>query len=117
VARRGVDDNTRAAVDKVLKGKGRVVNARFAAMCALRVTTRTSSTSPVAGERCRREDRAGQAGDRQPHLMPRPEPSNGSVENPARESSICLVSVARNRHSVPCQLVGELVSSRQAFHV
>ena len=30
VARRGIYDNMRTAVDKVLKGKGRVVNARFA---------------------------------------------------------------------------------------
>ena len=34
VARRGIDDNMKTAVDKVKKGKGRVVNARFAAMCA-----------------------------------------------------------------------------------
>ena len=34
VARRGIDDNMKTAVDKVLKGKGRVVNARFAAMCS-----------------------------------------------------------------------------------
>ena len=34
VARRGIYDNMKKAVDKVKKGKGRVVNARFAAMCA-----------------------------------------------------------------------------------
>ena len=34
VARRGIYDNMKTAVDKVKKGKGRVVNARFAAMCA-----------------------------------------------------------------------------------
>ena len=34
VTRRGIYDNMRTAVDKVLKGKGRVVNARFAVMCA-----------------------------------------------------------------------------------
>ena len=34
IARRGIYDNMRTAVDKVLKGKGRVVNARFAVMCA-----------------------------------------------------------------------------------
>ena len=34
VARRGIHDNMKTAVDKVLKGKGRVVNARFAVMCA-----------------------------------------------------------------------------------
>jgi transposase len=34
VARRGIYDNMKTAVDKVTKGKGRVVNARFAAMCS-----------------------------------------------------------------------------------
>jgi hypothetical protein len=42
----------------------------------------------------------------QPHLMPMPEPFDGYVENPARVSSTCLVSVARNRYSVPCELAG-----------
>jgi hypothetical protein len=39
-----------------------------------------------------------------PHLMPMPEPFDGYVERPARVSSTCLVSVARNRYSVPCEL-------------
>ena len=34
VARRGIYDNMKTAVDKVKKGKDRTVNARFAAMCA-----------------------------------------------------------------------------------
>jgi transposase len=34
IARRGIYDNMKTAVDKVTKGKGRVVNARFAVMCA-----------------------------------------------------------------------------------
>ncbi len=34
VARRGIYDNMKTAVDRVKKGKGREVNARFAAMCA-----------------------------------------------------------------------------------
>ena len=34
VARRGIYDNMKTAVDKVNKGKGRVVNQRFAVMCA-----------------------------------------------------------------------------------
>jgi hypothetical protein len=34
VARRGIYDNMRTAADKVHKGKGRTVNARFAVMCA-----------------------------------------------------------------------------------
>ncbi len=34
VARRGIYDNMKTAVDKVKKGKGRTVNKRFAAMCS-----------------------------------------------------------------------------------
>lgn len=34
IPRRGIYDNMKTAVDRVTKGKGRVVNARFAAMCA-----------------------------------------------------------------------------------
>ena len=34
IARRGIYDNMKTAVDKVTKGKGRMVNARFAAMCS-----------------------------------------------------------------------------------
>ena len=46
-----------------------------------------------------------------PHLMPMPEPFDGYVENPARVSSTCLVVVARNRYSVPCELAGHTVST------
>ena len=34
IARRGIYDNMKTAVDRVKKGKGRVVNARFAALCS-----------------------------------------------------------------------------------
>ena len=34
VARRGIYDNMKTAADKVKKGKGRIVNERFATMCA-----------------------------------------------------------------------------------
>jgi len=34
IPRRGIYDNMKAAVDKVLNGRGRVVNARFAVICA-----------------------------------------------------------------------------------
>ena len=44
--------------------------------------------------------------------MPMPEPFDGYVEKPARVSSTCLVSVARNRYSVPCELAGQMVSTR-----
>ncbi len=45
------------------------------------------------------------------HLMPMPEPFDGYVESPARVSSTCLVAVARNRYSVPCELAGHTVST------
>jgi hypothetical protein len=45
-------------------------------------------------------------------LMPMPEPFDGYVEKPARVSSTCLVSVARNRYSVPCEFAGQMVSTR-----
>ena len=46
------------------------------------------------------------------HLMPMPRSFDGYVEKPARVSSTCLVSVARNRYSVPCELAGQMVSTR-----
>jgi hypothetical protein len=45
-------------------------------------------------------------------LMPMPEPFDGYIEKPARVTSTCLVSVARNRYSVPCELAGQMVSTR-----
>ena len=44
--------------------------------------------------------------------MPMPAPFDGYVEDNARVSSTCLASVARNRYSVPCELVGQMVSTR-----
>jgi len=46
------------------------------------------------------------------HLMPMPEPFDGYVEKTSRVSSTCLVTVARNRYSVPCEWAGKLVSTR-----
>src|SRR5450830_1057434 len=48
----------------------------------------------------------------QAQLMPMPTPFDGYVEKPARVSSTCLVSVQRNRYSVPCELAGQAVSTR-----
>jgi hypothetical protein len=160
IPRRGIYDNMRTAVDKVKKGKGRVVNARFAVMCnhylfdpdfcnvasgwekgvveknvqdsrrriwieaqSLRWGSFAELNAWLA-QRCR----ALWAELRHPehsqfsvaemlehelvHLMPMPEPFDGYVENPARVSSTCLVSVARNRYSVPCELAGHIVSAR-----
>lgn len=160
VARRGIYDNMRTAVDKVHKGKGRTVNARFAVMCAHylydpdfcnvasgwekgRVEKNVQDSrrriwieaarrrfgsfaelNAWLGERCRalwsevRHPEHSQFSvaemleHERPHLMPMPEPFDGYVERPARVSSTCLVSVARNRYSVPCELAGQMVSTR-----
>ena len=160
VARRGIYDNMKTAVDKVKKGKGRVVNARFAVMCAhylfdpdfcnvaagwekgvveknvqdsrrriwLEAQQRQFSSfaelNAWLGARCRslwnelahpeykgltvaemlEQERA--------ELMPVPTAFDGYVEKPVRVSSTCLVSVQRNRYSVPCELAGQWVSSR-----
>jgi transposase len=160
IPRRGIYDNMKTAVDKVKKGKGRVVNARFAVMCAhylfdadfcnvasgwekgvveKNVQDSRRRLWQEAGhrrfgsfvelnawlaERCRalwgelRHPEHGQFSvaeileNEQAHLMPMPEPFDGYVENPARVSSTCLVSVQRNRYSVPCELAGQMVSTR-----
>lgn len=160
VARRGIYDNMRTAVDKVHKGKGRTVNARFAVMCAHylydpdfcnvasgwekgRVEKNVQDSrrriwidaakhrfgsfaelNAWLGERCRslwsevRHPEHSQFSvaemleHERAHLMPMPAPFDGYVEKPARVSSTCLVSVARNRYSVPCELAGQMVSTR-----
>jgi transposase len=160
IPRRGIYDNMRTAVDKVKKGKGRVVNARFAVMCnhylfdpdfcnvasgwekgvveknvqdsrrriwieaqSLRWGSFAELNAWLA-QRCRalwvelRHPEHSQFSVAEmlehelAHLMPMPEPFDGYVENPARVSSTCLVSVARNRYSVPCELAGHIVSAR-----
>ena len=61
VPRRGIYDNMKTAVDKVNKGKGRIVNARFAAMCAHYLFDPDfCNVASRLGERRGREERAGQ---------------------------------------------------------
>lgn len=160
VPRRGIYDNMRTAVDRVKKGKGRVVNARFSVMCnhylfdpdfcnvasgwekgvveknvqdsrrriwleaGQRRFGSFAELNAWLAERCRslwaeiRHPEQAQFSVaemlelEQPHLMPSPEPFDGYVEATARVSSTCLVSVARNRYSVPCEWAGHLVSTR-----
>jgi hypothetical protein len=143
-----------------LKGKGRIVNARFAALCSHYLfdpdfcnvasgwekgvveknvqdsrrriwieagTRRFGSFTELnawLGERCR----SIWADTQHPvhkqftvaemlelekgHLMSMPAAFDGYVEKTARVSSTCLVAVARNRYSVPCEWAGRLVSTR-----
>lgn len=160
VPRRGIYDNMKTAVDQVKKGKGRIVNARFAALCAHYLfdadfcnvaagwekgvveknvqdsrrriwqdaaKERFGSFAELnawLGSRCRalwQELRHPEYADltvaemlehEQSHLMPTPAPFDGYVETLARVSSTCLISVKRNRYSVPCDLAGQMVSVR-----
>lgn len=160
IPKRGIYDNMKTAVDKVRKGKGRTVNARFAVMCAHYLfdadfcnvasgwekgiveknvqdsrrriwmdaaKEQFSSFDELnawLGVQCRAQWNAIRHPDHdqftvaemleheQPHLMPMPEPFDGYVENPSRVTSTCLVSVSRSRYSVPCELAGQMVSSR-----
>ena len=150
----------KTAVDKVKKGKGRVVNARFAVMCShylfdpdfcnvasgwekgvveknvqdsrrrIWLDAQKIQWSSFAelnawlGDRCRdlwSELRHPEYKEfsvlemleqERVEMMPMPTPFDGYVEKSAQVSSTCLVSVARNRYSVPCELAGHKVSTR-----
>jgi transposase len=160
VARRGIYDNMKTAVDKVKKGKGRTVNARFAVMCAhylfdaefcnvasgwekgvveknvqdsrrriwIDAQTRKwhsfEELNAWLGERCRAlwsEIRhpeykqfsvAEMLEQERAQLMSMPTAFDGYIERSAKVSSTCLVAVAKNRYSVPCELALQRVSTR-----
>ena len=160
VARRGIYDNMKTAVDRVPgRGKARIVNARFAAMTAHYLFDPDFCNVASGWEKGRVEkgvqdtrrriwqsaadQRFGSFAElnvwlatqciearKAPHpefpgmsiqeaweheqaqLMPVPTPFDGYVELPARVSSTSLVSVARNRYSVPCALADHRVSVR-----
>ena len=158
VPRRGIYDNMKTAVDKVCKGKGRVVNTRFFAMTAHYLfdpdfcnvasgwekgvveknvqdsrrriwmdakQQRFSSFNELniwLEARCRALWSEVQHPEyvgitvadvleqEQLYLMPMPTPFDGYVEVLARVSSTCLVSVQRNRYSVPCHLANHKIA-------
>jgi transposase len=160
VARRGIYDNMKTAVDKVHKGKGRTVNARFTALCAHYLVDaefcnvasgwekgvveknvqdsrrriwieaaqrRWASFAELnvwLGARCkalwdelrhpehRRFTVAEMLELERGHLLEVRAPFDAYVHKLARVSSTCLVSVAGNRYSVPCELAGQTVSTR-----
>ena len=160
IPRRGIYDNMKTAVDKVKKGKTRIVNTRFAAMASHYLfdtdfcnvasgwekgvveknvqDSRPRIWQEAAKERfgsftelnlwllarCRalwQELRHADYEDlsiaemlehEQPSLMPMVTPFDGYVETLGKVSSTCLVSEDRSRYSVPCELVGQLVSIR-----
>ena len=47
-----------------------------------------------------------------PEMMLMPTAFDGYIEKSAKVSSTCLVSVHRNRYSVPCELAGDRVNTR-----
>lgn len=52
------------------------------------------------------------------YLMPMPAPFDGYIEVLARVSSTCLVTLQRNRYSVPCRLASQMVAVHQyADHI
>ena len=160
IPRRGIYDNMKTAVDKVNKGKGRVVNARFAVMCGhylfdpdfcnvasgwekgvveknvqdsrrriwLEARDRkfgsfaelnvwlADKCKALWGELRHPEHKTFSIAEileqERSDMMPMPTAFDGYVEKPARVSSTCLVSVLRNRYSVPCELSGQMVSVR-----
>ena len=160
IPRRGIYDNMKTAVDKVKKGKARIVNTRFAAMASHYLfdtdfcnvasgwekgvveknvqDSRPRIWQEAANERfgsftelnlwllarCRAlwhelhhadyEDLsiAEMLEHEQPSLMPMVTPFDGYVETLGKVSSTCLVTEDRSRYSVPCELVGQLVSIR-----
>ncbi|AYC35065.1 IS21 family transposase [Pseudomonas cavernae] len=160
VPRRGIYDNMKTAVDKVNKGKGRTVNARFAVMCAhylfdpdfcnvaagwekgiVEKNVQDSrrriwldaqdgqfhtfeALNAWLGQRCRalwRELPHPQYSGlsvaevlelERAEMMPMSTAFDGYVERAARVFSTGLISVGRNRYSVPCVFAGRWVSSR-----
>ncbi|MGN6580320.1 MAG: IS21 family transposase, partial [Bordetella sp.] len=50
--------------------------------------------------------------DEQARLMPCPAPFDGYIEHPVRVTSTSLIHLHRNRYSVPCQWINQVVSLR-----
>ncbi|WP_425257184.1 IS21 family transposase [Methylomonas defluvii] len=157
---RGIYDNMKTAVDKVQKGKERIVNTRFAAMTAYYLFDPDFCNVASGWEkgiveknvqdsrrriwldarqqcfasftelndwleaRCRqlwtelswpeRQEMTLQEALEleQPALMPMPGVFDGYIEFLARVSSTCLVTVKRNRYSVPCRWANRRISVR-----
>ncbi|MBV8047194.1 MAG: IS21 family transposase, partial [Paludibacterium sp.] len=159
IARRGIYDNMKTAVDRVLKGKERVVNTRFEAMLSYYLVEPDFCNVASGWEkgvveknvqdsrrriwldaqdvrfgsfaelnlwllgRCRQlwEEVRHPGHDatladvleyEQPSLMPMIAPFDGYVETMGKVSSTSLVTEKRNRYSVPCEYVGQVVGIR-----
>ena len=161
VAKRGIYDNMKTAVDKITRGNGRIINTRFYAMAAhylidpefcnaasgnekgivekhiqdARRRLWLDAKSERFGtfdelndwltERCQQLwatlthpeypsiNIADALAMEQEHLMPMPTEFDGYVQRNGRVSSTCLVTVDRNRYSVPSRLA----NSRIEVHI
>ncbi len=158
VPRRGLYDNLKTAVDRVLRGKDRRFNRHFLRMCAHYLVEPTACTPAAGWEKGQVENQVGdlraaiftprirvadfdelnahlaarcdeltatrrhpQQRDQtiadvfeaeQPALMPLPVPFDGCVTRELRVNSTALISFDRNRYSVACQAVGQIVTLR-----
>jgi len=158
IAKRGIYDNMKTAVDKVCKGNGRIVNTRFYAMVSHYVFEADFCNVASGWEKGVVEKNVQDARRRiwidakqqkfstfddlndwleircrtlwselehpehdgitvadaleqeQPYLMPMPVRFDGYVETTGRVSSTCLVSMDKNRYSVPCRLANRMIS-------
>ena len=158
IPKRGIYDNMKTAVDRVSKGNGRIVNARFFAMTAhylfdpdfcnvasgwekgvVEKNVQDSRRRIWIDAKARCFGSFGELNDwleircralwaeiehpeysgitvaevleqERVYLMPMPTPFDGYVEVLARVSSTCLVSVQRNRYSVPCHAANRRVA-------
>ena len=158
VPKRGIYDNMKTAVDKVQKGKGRIVNTRFFAMTAhylfdpdfcnvasgwekgvVEKNVQDSRRRVWMDAKAQRFSTFGELNawleircralwselqhpeytgiyvadvleQEQVYLMPVPTPFDGYLEVLARVSSTCLVTIQRNRYSVPCQMANAQVA-------
>ena len=158
ITKRGIYDNMKTAVDKVQKGKGRIVNTRFFAMTAhylfdpdfcnvasgwekgvVEKNVQDSRRRIWSEARKHKFSHFGELNawletqcrslwttlphpdyanltiadvleQEQLYMMPMPTPFDGYTEVLARVSSTCLVTVQRNRYSVPCHLVNSQVA-------
>jgi hypothetical protein len=159
ISRRGIYDNMKTAVNKVAKGKQRIVNTRFAAMTAHYLfdpdfcnvasgwekgvveknvqDSRSRIWQEARKQRYASFDELNIWLERhckelwgtlfhpeysaltiaevleheRPHLMPMPTPFDGYVEILVRVSSTCLITIHRNKYSVPCHLANKIIDA------
>jgi transposase len=141
IPERGIYDNMKTAVDKVLRGKARQVNKRFQAMVShylfeaefcnpARLWQGAPAFKTLADlnawllhrsqalwlELEHPEYKGRSIADvwqeEQEHLMPMPFAFDGFVEQAKRVTSTCLITFDHNRYSVPASFANRVISLR-----